>query len=220
METAGSVDPSAAATPAQAAHQAASVRLATSADRPRLLRALAEAFYADPCMGWVFRDDTRRLGQVERIFGFFGGRVWFENDLTYTTDGIAGGSIWVAPGRWRVGTFQELLMLPGMVSSAGLRDLPRMLRFVARMESEHPRDPHYYLPVIGVAPAWQGKGIGTALLAPVLARCDREGMPAYLEASSPRNRACYERNGFEATGEIRVSDSPPLWPMWREPRAG
>jgi RimJ/RimL family protein N-acetyltransferase len=217
MDTAGSTQAPAAATPAQAAEQAASVRLATAADRPRLLQALAEAFYADPCMGWVFRDDRRRLAQLERIFGYFGERVWFDNQLTYTTGGIAGASIWVAPERWHVGAFRELLMLPGMISSAGLRDLPRMLRFIAIMESEHPREPHYYLPVIGVSPAWQGKGIGTALLAPMLARCDRERMPAYLEASSPRNRACYERNGFRATGEMRVSDSPPLWPMWREP---
>ena len=217
MDTAGSTQTQAAATPAQAAEQAGSVRLAKPADRPRLLRALAEAFYDDPCMSWVFRDGDRRLDQLERIFRYFGERVWFDDDLTYTTDAVAGASIWVAPERWHVGAFRELLMLPGMISSAGLRDLPRMLRFIARMESEHPRQPHYYLPVIGVAPAWQGKGIGTALLAPILARCDREGMPAYLEASSPRNRACYERNGFTATGEMRVSDSPPLWPMWREP---
>lgn len=217
METAGSMQTPAAATPVEAAEQAASVRPATPGDRPRLLRALAEAFYDDPCMGWVFRDERRRPEQLERIFGYFGERMWFDHDLTHTTDAVAGASIWVAPERWHVGTFRELLMLPGMISSAGLRDLPRMLRFIARMESEHPRRPHYYLPVIGVAPAWQGKGIGTALLAPILARCDREGMPAYLEASTPRSRACYERNGFRVTGEMRVADSPPVWPMWREP---
>jgi GNAT superfamily N-acetyltransferase len=219
MESAGSMQ-TAAATPVQAAEQAASVRLATEADRPRLLRALAEAFYDDPAMGWVFRDDGRRLEQLERVFGYFGDRLWFDSDLTYTTDAVAGASLWVEPERWHVGTLRELLMLPGMISSVGVRDLPRMLRFISVMESRHPRERHYYLPVIGVAPSWQGKGIGTALLAPMLTRCDREGMPAYLEASSPRNRACYERNGFRVTGEMRVSDSPPVWSMWREPGGG
>ncbi len=50
------------------------------------------------------------------------------------------------------------------------------------------------------------------------ARADVDTLPAYLEASSPRNRALYERHGFEVTGEIQVADSPPLWPMLRRPR--
>jgi hypothetical protein len=53
---------------------------------------------------------------------------------------------------------------------------------------------------------------------PLLSRCDAEGVPAYLEASSPRNRALYERHGFEVTQEFRVgADAPPIWGMWRDP---
>jgi len=70
--------------------------------------------------------------------------------------------------------------------------------------------------VIGVRPEWQGRGFGSALLRPILERCDRERLPAYLEASSPRNRALYERHGFAVVEEMRVSDSPPVWRMWRE----
>jgi hypothetical protein len=52
---------------------------------------------------------------------------------------------------------------------------------------------------------------------PVLERCDREGVPAYLEASGARNRDLYLRLGFRVTGEIRLPDGPSMWPMWREP---
>ena len=72
---------------------------------------------------------------------------------------------------------------------------------------------------IGIGPGWQGRGFGSALLRPILERCDRERLPAYLEASSPRNRALYERHGFEVAEEMRVSDSPPLWRMWREAKS-
>ena len=64
-------------------------------------------------------------------------------------------------------------------------------------------------------PGW---GLGAALLRPVLDRCDAEKIPAYLEASSPRNRALYERHGFEVTEEFAVGrGSPPVWRMWHAP---
>jgi GNAT superfamily N-acetyltransferase len=67
----------------------------------------------------------------------------------------------------------------------------------------------------------QGKGIGTALMRPILERCDSDGMPAYLEASSTRNRACYLRQGFEVTEEFTFPNGGPVsWRMWRPPRAG
>ena len=49
-------------------------------------------------------------------------------------------------------------------------------------------------------------------------RCDRDGLPAYLEATTPRNRAFYEPHGFAVTEEFRLGQaSPPLWRMWRKP---
>ena len=53
---------------------------------------------------------------------------------------------------------------------------------------------------------------------PALETLDAEGIPAYLEASTVRSRALYERHGFEVTGEFNLpSGGPPLWQMWREP---
>jgi GNAT superfamily N-acetyltransferase len=211
---------SSAPDPRAAAEESATVRPAREAERPRIAKTVALAFYDDPVMRWCFRDDSRRLRQLERLFGFFGDRLWFGQELTYTTHHVAGGAIWEAPDRWHVGVLDQLRMTPGLLSSIGLRDLPRAIRVFNLMESKHPHDPHhYYLPVIGVAPQWQGKGLGTALLRPMLERCDRERMPAYLEATSARNRVCYERNGFQVHGEIVLPDGPTFWPMWREPAA-
>lgn len=68
------------------------------------------------------------------------------------------------------------------------------------------------------SPSW--KGLGSALMRPTLERCDREGLPAYLEASSERNAALYERLGFELIRELRVAGSPPLRLMARPPVTG
>jgi ribosomal protein S18 acetylase RimI-like enzyme len=85
------------------------------------------------------------------------------------------------------------------------------------MDNHHPHQPHEYLWFLGVVPAAQGRGVGSALITPVLERADEAGYPAYLEATSPRNRALYERHGFRAGAPFAVAGGPPLWPMWRDP---
>lgn len=123
------------------------------------------------------------------------------------------------PGTWHISMLTQLMMLP-RVALITKGDLPRLVRTLNVIEGKHPHRRHYYLPVIGIVPEWQGRGFGSALLRPMLERCDQEGLPAYLEASSPRNRALYERHGFKVVEEIRVADDSPLmWRMWREPGA-
>ena len=89
---------------------------------------------------------------------------------------------------------------------------------LGQIERVHPRAPHWYLAVIGTDPPEQGKGVGAALLDPILERCDREATGAYLESSKPENVPWYERFGFTVTGQIDLPDGPPLWSMWRDPR--
>ncbi len=98
--------------------------------------------------------------------------------------------------------------------------LPRATGLLAQLERLHLRESHYYIPAIGVVSAAQGQGLGAALLAPVLARCDQERLPAYLEASSPRSARLYERLGFVTTREIRPLRSPPIQLMVRHPSEG
>ena len=79
---------------------------------------------------------------------------------------------------------------------------------------------HAYLFSIAVRPGAQGKGLGRKLIAPVLAACDRLGVPAYLENSNPANAGFYGSLGFVVCGEIRPTpDAPALLPMVREPRS-
>jgi len=195
------------------------IRSATGDDVPPVAVALARAFYDDPVMSWLFRDDARRPRRLERGFTLFLTGIYLQHQACYTTDGLAGGALWAPPGKWHLGPLAQLRLLPRMASVFG-RDLPRVLRAIAFIESRHPHEPHYYLAVLGVEPQAQGKGLGAALMRPVLERCDREGIPAYLESSSERSRALYLRNGFEVVEEIVYpGGGPPSWRMWRPPRA-
>ena len=96
----------------------------------------------------------------------------------------------------------------------------RRLTVFEQMAQVHPAGEHWFLPLIGVDPVAQGRGLGSALLRHGLAPCDRDGLPAYLEATSPGNRALYERHGFRVIEVLQAGSSPPMWAMLREPRSG
>jgi ribosomal protein S18 acetylase RimI-like enzyme len=179
---------------------------------------LSLAFYDDPPTRWVFPDDQRRKILLERVFKFYMQKLWFRHGECLTTDDYSGAALWLPPGGSEVGPVQQILLLPGMAMRVGF-SLGRLLHAMETLESNHPKEHHFYLPFAGVVPERQGKGIGSTLLTPVLERCDRERLPAYLEASSPLNRRLYERIGFRVTEEFSFADdAPPLWRMWREPK--
>ncbi|MGW3808160.1 GNAT family N-acetyltransferase [Micromonospora sp. NPDC005113] len=83
--------------------------------------------------------------------------------------------------------------------------------------ANHPHPDHHHLAFLAVQPDRQGQGLGTALLEHHHAWLDANGMPGYLEASSPRSRDLYAQHAYRAGEPFRVPDGTPLWPMWREP---
>jgi GNAT superfamily N-acetyltransferase len=195
------------------------VRRARRDDFGPLAEMLARAFYDDPVTSWFYPDDARRMKHARRFFAIRL-RQLAGQELMYTTSERSGAALWAGPGRWREDLRESLMLLPMLPVL-----LPRIMRSthgVREIERRHPVRPHYYLSVLGTEPGQQGGGIGSALLGPVLRRCDSEGVGAYLESSKESNVAFYARHGFAVTERIDLPDGPPLWLMWREPsgRAG
>jgi ribosomal protein S18 acetylase RimI-like enzyme len=192
---------------------ATTIKTARASDEASTLGTLTLAFSADPMARWSLSDPAKYLTVFPSIARAFGGSA-FEKGTAYIANGFVGAAIWLPPG---VGSDEESLtrLFDENVGDDIKEHLPGIFE---QMEKFHPTEPHWYLPMIGVDPAHQGAGVGSALMTEGLKAVDRDGSIAYLESSNPKNISLYERHGFEVIGEIQSGSSPVLRPMLRKAR--
>jgi ribosomal protein S18 acetylase RimI-like enzyme len=185
----------------------------TAADEAAAVETVVLAFAGDPVARWTWSRSNRYLSSMPRLIRAFAGQA-FARGSAYCTDDYAGAALWLPPGVHP--DEQQLgLVIQETVESSRLDESSAMFEQMAKY---HPSEPHWYLPLIGVDPPYQGKGHGDALMSYALARSDRDGVPAYLESTNPRNISLYRRHGFEPLGAIQVGSSPTMVPMLRRPR--
>ena len=189
------------------------VKTMTTAEETSAVDTIVLAFAADPMARWSWPDAHQYMIAMPALTRAFGGRA-FHHEGAHCTDGYAGAALWLAPG---VGPDDEALgeIVEQTVSLTRRAESAAVFEQMAKF---HPVEPHWYLPLIGVDPMYQGKGHGDALMRYALERCDRDHLPAYLESTNPRNISLYKRHGFEALETIQVGSSPPLVPMLRRAR--
>jgi GNAT superfamily N-acetyltransferase len=190
------------------------VRNASPRDETRALDVMVLAFSTDPVTRWTWPDPQTYLENFPEFVTAFGGRA-FAQGSAYIAGDYSGAALWLAPGT-QPNEDALVALFEHSVPKPILKDVFDVLEQMGRY---HPSEPHWYLPLMGVDPSRQGSGYGSALMQHALAECDRDGMPAYLESTNPRNLPLYERHGFEHLGTIQAGSSPPLFPMLRKPRA-
>jgi ribosomal protein S18 acetylase RimI-like enzyme len=192
----------------------------TAAPSPRavsaseqVLNALVLAFVDDPVIRWIFPDPLQYRNGFTAGVDVVSRTAVRHGAVDSTPDGCA-AAVWLRPGV-QVPWDDAAPAVLGAVDPSRHGDV---IALFDAMDAQHPETEHWYLPFIGVEPYHQGRGLGSALLRTGLARCDRTATPAYLEASTPRNRALYQRHGYVVIGEVQAADSPPMWRMWRDAR--
>lgn len=195
---------------------APTVKNVTAADIASTSLVLARAFADDPVK--LHLVGGKEL-PPERTASFFRvmQTVQLPHGHVYTTDDHAATALWAPPGQWKI-PFRTIARHSGtFLKLYGWRFLPN-LTVLADMEKHHPAEPHYYLEIIGTDPAQQGRGLGTALIDPMVERADREGVGMYLESSKESNVPYYSRFGFRVTKELKHRrNGPAMWLMWRDP---
>jgi ribosomal protein S18 acetylase RimI-like enzyme len=188
------------------------VKTAIESDETGVIDALRLAFVADPAVRWVWPDPQKYLSHFSSFVKAFGGKA-FACETAYYIGKYSGVALWLPPN-----VHPDVEQLIALLQSTGSDDAkmygPEIFK---KMDSYHPKEPHWYLPLLGVDPLHYGKGLGTTLLQHALAACDRDNKFAYLESSNLKNIPLYERHGFELLGTIQVGTSPSIYPMIRRP---
>jgi ribosomal protein S18 acetylase RimI-like enzyme len=192
---------------------APSVNIVAVQDQERVVSAIVLAFAGDPVARWSWPEPHTFLTYFPEFTNAFGGKA-FNHGTAYSVADFSGGALWLPPGVQP----DEAVLAGLMERSLDPKRLQIASSIMEKMGSFHPTEPHWYLPLIGVDPAKQGRGYGSVLLHHALERIDREGRIAYLESTNPANIPLYERHGFKVIGTIQVDEAPPLFPMIRHPR--
>lgn len=185
---------------------------------------LVSAFNEDPAIRYLINEESAARNNV--IKNLYKSLLYYcqPYNQVYTTPGdIKGVAAWIPPGH----SLNLLRLLQAgfykLPFQVGLSRLPRWLE-VFKLEQYHHQDmpqPHWYLMLLGVAPTYQGQGIGSLLLQPVLKQADHEGLPCYLETSTEAAVRFYQRHGFEIVRKSQeLANTARFWTMKREPHKG
>jgi ribosomal protein S18 acetylase RimI-like enzyme len=189
------------------------IKTVTPSNADHAVGTVVLAFIADPVARWFYHDPHQYLLHLPTFVRAFAGKA-FEHKSAYQINGYSGAALWLPPDVHP----DENALVPFLKRTIPEENQQEVFAFIEQMDSSHPAEPHWYLPMIGVDPAKQGNGYGSALLKHALERCDGEDKLAYLESSSPKSISLYQRHGFELLGTIQVGSSPPLFPMLWKPR--
>jgi len=186
--------------------------------------ALAEAFLDDPLFAYVVPDAARRRPWLRTVMRTNPAMIAPSGHVYVPGDGADGALGLVPPGDHPPTVRRALPMLAQVFAASLPARIPRRaIRFgfklVAEFERLHPREPHWYIHVVGVHPRAQSRGLGRACMDRATALADADGAALYLETGNPENVAFYERFGFEVRETVRIfTDAPTAWTMLRPPR--
>ena len=186
---------------------------------PKVAAVLADALINDPVYTWLLPRSLRLQARLGTMFAAEIEQYVLPNGTVWTTPAYDGAVNELPPGAWEMP-----LSFTGKEALKWLRAFGTRLALAGRvhrsMEERHLREPHFYVRTVGVRTALQGQGVGSALMQPTLERADSAGLATYIEASSERSAALYERLGFVRMDVLQLPEGgPAVWRM-RRPAAG
>jgi ribosomal protein S18 acetylase RimI-like enzyme len=184
----------------------------------RIAEVLGRALVTEPMLTWPLGGRSDDLEErCIRAYALYIGPLLDEGLVWETADGH-GALVLVPPAQ--SGVWDEALT---QVDDSTTRDVTddggrRHERFYGWVASRIPPEPLWHLDSVAVEPGWQGRGIGSALVAFGLQQTRDSNTAVILETGTARNVPLYERHGFHVVEEADSPEGGPhVWFMRREP---
>jgi ribosomal protein S18 acetylase RimI-like enzyme len=189
------------------------IKTATKAQQDPVIGVITLAFSTDPVARWLYANPAEYLAHAPTLMAPFGGGA-LDHGSAHCIEGYLGAALWLPPGAH---PDHETIaaLLERTAAEASRRAFSEAFE---QLGGYHPSEPHWYLPLIGIDPSHQNRGLGALLMQHAHRIFDCDKALAYLESSNPRNIPFYQRLGYELLGTVRVGSCPPLSPMLRRPR--
>jgi ribosomal protein S18 acetylase RimI-like enzyme len=182
---------------------------------------LARAFTDDPGYIQLIAEPGKRVELLRSMFRMVLFHAVLHGEVYAVSPRMEGIAAWLPSGVPDI-TFWEALRGGGLalIFKGGMEFMRRMRQdddFMRELRQRLAPTPHWYLPLLGVAPEFQGRGCASRLLKPMLTRLDAEKLPAYVETWTEDYVAMYRHFGFKLIQEAVLPGSDAkVWVMLRE----
>lgn len=191
------------------------VRAGTLDDHDRVVAMVARAFDGDPAWDFMLgpgnQAAARAFASLLYVARVRTGTVWVADD------GLA-VAMWDRVDGQKHGGMDDLWS--DFSAAAGADVVARVQTYDHAVKSAMPEPPYWYLGVLAADPDHHGRGLGTAVMQPGLARADAEGWDCWLETSKPSNKGYYAGRGFIEPRPVGIPDGPPTWWIRRPASTG
>ena len=172
---------------------------------------LGRAFQDYPMSAYFMPDEAKRSKKQPAIY-----RMLVRSGIKYgevyaASSKLEGVAVWFSSDSRRESFWDYLLGGQYLTLLMAGREVAKRQKvfaeYAASVRARCVSSRHWYLQLLGVDPAYQGKGYSSALLKPMLARADREGVPCFLETQAEKNVTLYEHFGFRVVEEWLIPGS-------------
>lgn len=177
------------------------MREAVREERHLVVDILSKSFDTNRSVNYIIPQNGSRQTKVRRLMEYSFDYCRLFGKVVLSGDAKACALI-VMPEKERTTIKSILLSLKLIAKTIGVRNLTKAIKREAAIKKLHAGSNREYLWFIGVAPEYQGKGIGTDLLHAIIADAESRHAPIYLETSVERNLPFYEKFGFSTYAEL------------------
>jgi len=183
---------------------------------------LAEAFVDDPDVSVIVKGDREKKLRTLRSHYWDLAALHLPNGMSICAlldEEIAGVMLFSSPSGEAVTTFGMIRLICARLLYTPPTVIWRGMKSALDDERHRPKEPHYYLETLGVAPRHQRRGIGGAMVSFLIEKTEREQALLYLSTTNPRTIPFYERLGFRTMAKTAPIGVPNVH-MVRAPNQG